>query len=121
MEKKSMFSNIVHDSPYYCSSSSIAAKNGIEYHANVINDPDGQYCVFTRVDSTTKATIELKRIYARDSREFNIREGADPNKDNGKYGNVSIAIDGSDLHFVIEVRYDGVNKPRFGVFRGLVT
>ncbi len=117
------FSNIIHPEDYYTASISSAVNSaGIYFVAMVINPPGGidtQYCVIHRVDVATKESKEIKRIYARDSRALIISEGADPLSTNGKYGNVSIAIHGSDIFIALEMRYNNINKQRWGIFRGI--
>lgn len=123
-----MFSNIVHESDHYTSSISSAFNSaGILFVACVMNPPDPikdnrpdtQYCVIKRIDPVTKENREVKRLYARDSYTMIVNEGADPASDTGKYGNVSISIHGNDIAIVLEMRYAGVNKQRWGLLRGL--
>lgn len=119
------FSNIVHNEEAYTSSVSSAYNAaGILFVAAVINPPGGidtQYCVIHRIDTTTKENKEIKRLYAKDSRALIIAEGADPLSTNGKYGNVTISINPltNDIGIVLEMRYDNINKQRWGVLRGL--
>lgn len=117
-----MYSNIVHDCEYYTSSISCAVNAaGILFVACVINPPGGtdtQYCAIHRINTLTKENIQIKCLYARDSRALIVSEGGDYNT-SGKYGNVAIAINGADIHIVLETRYDNVNKQRWGVLKGL--
>lgn len=118
------FTNIIHDSQHYCSSSSGDIRDGIMYGAAVINPPGGidtQYCVIERVDTVTDTRKELRRFLAKDSKAFAISQGADPNKDNGKYGNVTLRLDGNDIYLVLEVRMNGVNKPKWIKLEGYAT
>lgn len=123
-----MYSNIVHDVDDYTSASSVAVNSaGVLFVALVVNPPDptkdgipeNQYCVIKRIDPVTKSNTPVKYLFARDSRAMIVAEGADPNSDSGKYGNVSIAIHGSDIYIVLEIRYEGVNKQRWGILKGI--
>lgn len=117
-----MFSHIVEDVPYYTSSISVATNDkGILFVAAVINPPGGidtQYCVIKRIDTTTGENRDVARLWARDSRSMILSEGGDPNLTNGKYGNVAIGIHGDDIKIVLEMRYDNINKQRWGVLKG---
>lgn len=117
-----MFSNIIHESDYYTSSISLAHNGaGIIFAAVIINPPGGtdtQYCVIKRIDPITKENREVTRLYARDSRAVILSEGADPTLANGKYGNVAITIIGDDIAIGLEMRYNNVNKQRWGILRG---
>lgn len=114
-----MFSNIAHDSNRYTASSSIAVNSaGIIFTAVVILGDD-QYMAINRINPANKENREIFRIYAKDQRLFNISEGADPAKMNGKYGNVSIDILGEDIYLLLEIRYDDVNKQRWAILKGM--
>src|SRR5690348_6216066 len=116
-----MFSNIVHDTEYYTSSIASAVNAaGVYFVACVINPPGGtdtQYCIVKRIDPITKENKEVKRLYASDSRVLIVAEGGDYNT-SGKYGNVTIAICGNDILIALEMRYNNVNKQRWGILRG---
>lgn len=84
---------------------------------------DTQYAVITRYDPKLPVQkdsnpCEIQRFYARDSRAYLLAHGADPLLSNGKYGNIGIAISGSDIALCIELRVDDVNKPWPFVLRG---
>lgn len=115
------FSNIVHETKHYCSASAITIRNGIAYCANVINKPKDQYTVITRVNTRTGETKELRRLHARDSEAYAIKEGADPTLNNGKHGNVGISVEGADIYLILEVRINDINKPKWIVLKGLAT
>lgn len=113
-----MFTNILHDSPYYCSASAAYVHNGIMYSAHVINPPGGistQYTVVVRTNLATDEKQEIKRYTAADSQRFALSQGANPELSNGKHGNVGIALDTSTmtLYLVLEVRMNSVNKPKW--------
>lgn len=113
------FTNLLGDYPFYCSSSSGDVKNGIMYSAAVYNPAGGtatQFCEVVRVDTALGPTAPrqiLRTFYAKDSKAFAIQQGADPDLDNGKYGNVTISVDGEDIYLVLEVRMNSVNKPKW--------
>lgn len=117
-----MFSNIIHDTAFYTSSIASAVNAaGIVFVACVINPPGGvdtQYCMIKRIDPVTKENREVKCLFARDSRTLIVAEGGDY-ATSGKYGNVTISIAGNDIFIVLEMRYDNINKQRWGVLRGL--
>lgn len=118
------FTNLIGDHPYYCSSSSGDVKNGVMYSAAVYNPTGGtqtQFCEVTRVDTKLGpgAPIQvLRTFYARDSKAFAIQQGASPELDNGKYGNVTLSVDGEDIYLVLEVRMNSINKPKWVKLEG---
>lgn len=115
------FTNILHDVSYYCSNSAGVVRDGIMYSAHVINPPGGtdtQYTVVIRTDLASDTKQELRRFTAKDSKAYALAQGADPNLDNGKHGNVAIALDGADLYLILEVRMNSVNKPKWIPLRG---
>lgn len=114
------FSNIVHDTEYYTSNIATAVNSGgILFIAAIINDKKaGQYCVIHRIDTKTKENKEVARLWSKDSEIMILAEGANPELVNGKYGNVSISISGDDIYIVLEIRYNGINKQRWGILKG---
>src|SRR5690349_5767676 len=115
-----MYSHIVEDSKYYTSSIASAVNDaGILFVAAVINKPQDQYCVIKRIDVNSGIVSEVVKLHANDSRALILSEGGNPDPEvvNGKYGNVAISIHGNDIYIVLEMRYDGVNKQRWGVLR----
>ena len=122
------FSNIVFDSPYYTSAIASAVNAaGVLFVACVINPPDlvkdnipdAQFCVIRRVDPVTKETRTVKTINARDSYDFIVREGADPEKASGKYGAVALSIHGADIYLTMTIRYNDITKQRWALLKGL--
>lgn len=114
-----MYTHIVHESQYYTSSSSIAVNaTGIIFAAVVINPPNNQYIAIHRIDPSSGENREILRLTAKDQRDFNISEGADPSLLNGKYGNVDIDIHGADIYLIAEIRYDNINKQRWAILKG---
>ena len=111
------------DSAYTSSIQSAADSYGNVYYAIVLNPPGGidtQYCQVVKL-TPALAIVPLRTIYARDSRAWLLAHGCDPDLTNGKYGNVSIAVRGSDLVLGFEQRINNVNTTTLVVLPSSVT
>jgi hypothetical protein len=99
---------------YTSSIASAANGAGIVFFAVVANPKGGvdtQYCEITRYNPVTDIVTEIKKFYARDSRAYAMAAGATDPDENGKYGNVTIAVSGTTLVIGLEIRTEGVNTP----------
>ena len=115
-----------HDIDKHCIWTACASNNaGVIFTVNVFGTQvDTQYAVVTRFDTKQPSLAgvnpkEIKRLYARNSKAWLLANGADPLLDNGKYGNIGIAISDDDIVLVIEMRVDGVNRPWPFILRNL--
>jgi len=108
------------DGAYTSSIQSVTDAHGNVYFVLVLNPPGGiatQYCQIIKVTPQNQV-IPIRTIYARDSHDWLIAHGADPMLTNGKYGNVSIAVRGSDLVLGFEQRINNTNTTTLVVLPG---
>lgn len=97
---------------------------GIVFTVNVFGTQvRDQEAVITRYDPKQQVIKNtnpklIKVLKAFDSATYLLQNGADPNLDNGKYGNIGIAISGNDIVLIMEIRVNGINKPLPFVLRG---